>query len=80
MLLCFPDGLAYEWVTHKLYWTDAQLKTIHVYDIERRHRKTLIFLGSLTSPRAVVVDPLRRCVEDAYVCVCGCCVCGCGCV
>ena len=57
----FPiDGLSVDWVNGKLYWTDATLKHIEVYDMQTGIRKVLIRTGSSTTPRAIVVDPATR--------------------
>ena len=54
------DGLSVDWVNEKLYWTDATLKQIEVYDMQAGTRKVLISTGNTTSPRAIVVDPATR--------------------
>ena len=54
------DGLSVDWVNGKLYWTDATLKHIEVYDMQTGIRKVLIRTGNTTSPRAIVVDPATR--------------------
>jgi len=64
-----PDGLAYDWVHHNLYWTDTGSDRIEVlglrstewlhYDVflhEVLHRRTVISTN-LDEPRAIVVDP-----------------------
>ena len=54
------DGLAWDWVNQKLYWTNAKDKEIEVTDPLSIHRKLLISTGSLSIPRAIVVDPQKR--------------------
>ena len=54
------DGLSVDWVNGKLYWTDATLKHIEVYDMQTRIRRVLIRTGNSTTPRAIVVDPATR--------------------
>ena len=56
-VICYVsvDGLAWDWVNQKIYWTDACYDRIEVYDPALGIRKTLIETGSL--PRAIVVDP-----------------------
>ena len=54
------DGLAWDWVNRKLYWTDAVDKEIEVIDTLSTHRKLLISTGTLSIPRAIVVDPQKR--------------------
>jgi len=61
-----PDGLAYDWVHHNLYWTDAGHDRIEVLSLRgavatnQEHgvtwRRTLIDSG-LDEPRAIVLDP-----------------------
>ena len=54
------DGLAWDWVNRKLYWTDAVDKDIEVIDLVTTHRKLLVSTGNTTIPRAIVVDPRNR--------------------
>ena len=54
------DGLSVDWVNGKLYWTDATLQHIKVYDTTTGNRRVLIRTGNTTNPRAIVVDPSTR--------------------
>lgn len=54
------DGLAVDWVSNKIYFTDAGLDIVGVYDPVSFHYKTLINTGSSTSVRAIVLDPNAR--------------------
>lgn len=51
-----PEGLAVDWLTEKLYWTDYYLKQICVSSIDGKYRKALIW-SNLDNPRAIAVDP-----------------------
>ena len=51
-----PDGIAVDWVTSKLYWTDAWKKRIEVSDVHGQHRRSLI-TTDIDMPRAIVVHP-----------------------
>jgi len=64
-----PDGLAYDWVHHNLYWTDTGSDRIEVLSLrhvqwadytalhhEVLFRRTLIST-QVDEPRAIVVDP-----------------------
>ena len=57
---CPTDGLAWDWVNKKLYWTDAEDNDIEVIDPVTNHRKLLISTGSTTTPRAIVLDPQNK--------------------
>ena len=54
------DGIAWDWINKKLYWTDATEKDIEVLDPSSGHRKVLAHTGATSIPRAIVVDPIRR--------------------
>jgi len=54
------DGLAWDWVNRKLYWTDAQERDIEVLDALNGQRKLLVSTGNTTTPRAIIVDPNNR--------------------
>lgn len=54
--LPFPEGLAVDWISHKLYWTDATRDAIYVGDL-RNGRNVQIIEGNLGSPKAIAVSP-----------------------
>ena len=54
------DGLAWDWVNEKLYWTDAENRTIEVLDPATGERMILFFTGDDTIPRGVAIDPNTR--------------------
>ena len=61
MLLFGTDGLAVDWATDKLYWTDAELRRIGVFDLTNHHYiRELISTGTGSIPRAIIVDPQSR--------------------
>ena len=49
------DGIAVEWETGLIYWTDYMYETIEVAKIDGTYRKTLIW-QNMANPRAIVVD------------------------
>ena len=51
-----PDGLAIDWITEKLYWTDSGLKTIEVCQLDGKHRKVLYY-DMIDAPRGIALDP-----------------------
>uniref|UniRef100_A0A8C5AXU6 EGF-like domain-containing protein n=1 Tax=Gadus morhua TaxID=8049 RepID=A0A8C5AXU6_GADMO len=52
-----PAGLAIDWVTDKLYWTDAGTDRIEVSNADGTMRTVLIW-ENLDRPRDIVVDPI----------------------
>ncbi len=57
------DGIAWDWLNEKLYWTDTEDREIEVMDIDTMQRRQLIDTGSGTIPRAIVLDPNTRCIS-----------------
>lgn len=56
---CLLDGLAWDWISEKLYWTDYCQDDIEVYDARTGFR-TVLFNTGLTEPHAIVVDPTTK--------------------
>ena len=52
---CYVEGLAWDWINEKLYWTDYCQDEIEVYDPVSNYRRVLLTTG--TSPYSIVVDP-----------------------
>lgn len=57
--LISPDGLACDWYTGKLYWTDGEKNRIEVTSIDGHHRKVL-FWTDIYQPRAIALAPMRN--------------------
>nr|CAH7753133.1 unnamed protein product [Callosobruchus chinensis] len=53
-----PDGLACDWITNKIYWTDSYTNHIEVSTIEGKYRKVL-FWTDIDQPRAIAVVPME---------------------
>jgi low density lipoprotein receptor-related protein 5/6 len=51
-----PNGIAIDWATKKIYWTDSHLKLIEVVNFDGTQRSVLVW-NKLGKPRAIVVDP-----------------------
>ncbi len=54
-----PDGLAIDWLTNKLYWSEATPETISVLDLDRGYRRTLFSLPESSIPRGIALDPVN---------------------
>ena len=58
--LSSPAGLALDWVTRKLYWTEAGTKRIEVSSIDNDDDviiRTVLISDNLDKPRDIAVDP-----------------------
>ena len=53
-----PAGLAIDWVTHKLYWTEAGTNRIEVSNLDGTERTVLIW-EDLDKPRDIILDPIE---------------------
>ena len=59
--LCDPDGLAYDWTTTRLYYTDSASGEICFIDVNNHGKKTPErLLTGLQKPRAIAIDPYKR--------------------
>lgn len=56
----YIDGIAWDWVNKKLYWTDMGDRDLEVYDPFTGHRKVLLQFAGDSKPRAIVLDPNTR--------------------
>ncbi len=52
------DGLAWDWINTKAYWSDTEHREIEVLDPYTGHRRRLVHTGPNTVPRGVAVDPV----------------------
>lgn len=64
-IIIFAVSLAYDWISHKVYWANSLTRTIEVLDPVRRQRKVLLDFANddipnNIIPRFIVLDPLRR--------------------
>lgn len=57
--LVSPAGLALDWFTNKIYWTDAGTARIEVARIDGSMRALLVWEG-LDKPRDIAVDPYGK--------------------
>ena len=53
-----PEGVAVDWISKNIYWTDSARDTIEVVRSDGTSRKNLVSDG-LINPRAIAVDPIR---------------------
>jgi len=53
------NGVAIDWVTKKIYWTDGQYKVIGVMPLYGHTWKAIVD-SDLSSPQDIVVNPRLR--------------------
>lgn len=63
--LTTPDGIAVDWLSENLYWTDTGRKVLEVSKIDGTCRK-VIFNKGLDEPRAITVFPGRGYIRSSY--------------
>ena len=64
----YSDGIAYDWIHHKLYWTNANTDVIEVVDRNGKNRRVIVdnkmvngtVNGTVEEPRAIAVDPFNK--------------------
>ena len=61
-----PAGLSVDWLTHKLYWTEAANHRIEVSNMDGSMRTVLVWSG-LDKPRDIAVVPTTGSVPVVYV-------------
>lgn len=53
-----PDGIAIDWVSRNVFWTDTGTDRIEVARLTGAARRVIIS-DNLDEPRAIVVDPVN---------------------
>lgn len=49
-----PEGIAFDWTTKKIYWTDSANRSIYAMN---RDGSQLVMIAHVERPRAIVLDP-----------------------
>lgn len=52
-----PEGVAVDWISRRLYWTDSAKDTIEVASLENSTLRAVIISKYLINPRGIAVDP-----------------------
>uniref|UniRef100_A0A182NFC0 Nidogen n=1 Tax=Anopheles dirus TaxID=7168 RepID=A0A182NFC0_9DIPT len=52
-----PEGVAVDWISRRLYWTDSAKDTIEVASLENPEQRTVLISKYLVNPRGIAVDP-----------------------
>ena len=51
-----PEGIAYDWTNHKIYWTDSANRSIYAMNEDGTQ---VVMIIRVERPRAIVVDPCQ---------------------
>nr|XP_045622888.1 low-density lipoprotein receptor-related protein 2-like isoform X5 [Procambarus clarkii] len=51
-----PEGVAYDWTSKKIYWTDSANNSIYAMNTDGSH---IVMIIQVDRPRAIVLDPCR---------------------
>lgn len=52
-----PEGVAVDWISRRLYWTDSEKDTVEVASLDDPAQRTVIARKYLVNPRGIAVDP-----------------------
>lgn len=55
-----PEGLAIDWISRRIYWTDSGKDTIEVASLEDPTKRAVLVNKGLINPRGIAVDPVQE--------------------
>lgn len=55
-----PEGVAVDWISRRLYWTDSQKDTVEVASLDDPTIRAVIARRNLVNPRGIAVDPNQK--------------------
>lgn len=58
-----PEGVAVDWISRRIYWTDSEKDTVEVASLDDPSQRAVIVRQHLVNPRGIAVDPSQKCVE-----------------
>ena len=59
----YTDGIAYDWINHNVYWTDASNDHIMMAGGDGSNPRVIANTtvnGTVEEPRAIVIDPFHK--------------------
>lgn len=55
-----PEGVAVDWISRHIYWTDSSKDTIEVASLDNPNARAVIIRTNLVNPRGIAVDPHNK--------------------
>lgn len=55
-----PEGVAVDWISRHLYWTDSTKDTIEVVSLDNSSVRAIVISTQLVNPRGIAVDPHQK--------------------
>lgn len=52
-----PEGIAVDWISRRIYWTDSTKDTIEVASLDDAKLRAVLVRKDLVNPRGIAVDP-----------------------
>ncbi|XP_063703047.1 nidogen [Culicoides brevitarsis] len=52
-----PEGVAVDWISRRIYWTDSGKDTIEVASLDDASKRAVLVNKNLVNPRGIAVDP-----------------------
>lgn len=59
-----PEGVAIDWVSRRLYWTDSGKDTIEVASLDNSTLRSVLINKGLVNPRGIALDPHSKYVIE----------------
>jgi nidogen (entactin) len=56
----FFAGVAVDWISRRVYWTDSGKDTIEVANIDNATMRAVLVNRGLVNPRGIAVDPMQK--------------------
>lgn len=61
-----PEGVAVDWISRRIYWTDSGKDTIEVASLDDGKLRAVIIKSDLVNPRGITVDPHQKYVLHSF--------------
>lgn len=55
-----PEGVAVDWISRRIYWTDSGKDTIEVASLDDGTIRAVLINTGLVNPRGIAVDPHQK--------------------